>query len=67
MPLVNAAALLYRVSNQCLLKGNSVDMCANIVADHTYYTFRLASEKMKTLTVELEAQVPEEGRSFTRQ
>lgn len=53
VPLVNASALMYKVSNQCLLKGNSVDMCANIVADHTFYTFKLASEKIKTLAVPL--------------
>lgn len=57
--MVNASALLYKVSNQCLLKGNSVQVCSGIVADHTLFTFKLAAQKIKAMAIPMMALVPE--------
>ena len=51
---------MYRVSNQCLLKGNSVSICSNIVSDHTFFTFKLAAEKIKAMTIPMMALVPDD-------
>lgn len=51
---------MYRVSNQCLLKGNSVNICSNIVSDHTFFTFKLAAEKIKAMAIPMMAMVPDD-------
>ncbi len=50
IPIVNSSAFLYKISNLCLLKGNSIDICANIITEHTYFMFKLAAERAKLLT-----------------
>lgn len=50
VPIANSAVLLHKVANQCMLKDNSVEMCSNVIADHTHFMFKLASERIKTIT-----------------
>ncbi len=57
---MNASTLMYTVSNQCLLKGKSVNICSNIVSDHTFVTFKLAAEKIKAMTIPMMALVPDD-------
>lgn len=60
IPLVNASTFLYKVSNQCLLKGNNVDICSTLISDHTHFMFKYASEKIRSFTEPLQQLVPED-------
>jgi hypothetical protein len=60
IPIANTAVLLHKVANQCMLKGNSIDICSNLISDHTHFMFKLASERIKAMTEPLKERVPPE-------
>lgn len=43
-----------------MLKGNSVDICSNIISDHSHFMFKLASERIKEMSQPLRDKVPQE-------